>query len=130
MLGHVGHDATGVLPLGQQEVVLPEDAGGHPPQDQAHLGPGGPAGGSGQRPLQASGVELLEDGVEQAPERRHVVVDPARPVDDEGAGAPGGRVQAGGLDHQGLGARRGLGEVGLELGHGGGVERPGPGGAQ
>ena len=35
-----------------------------------------------------------------------------------------------GLDHHGLGTRRRLGEVGLELGHGRRVERPGPRRAQ
>ena len=85
-----------------------------------------PASGPCRPPVSS----LLEHGLEQAAERRHVGPDPAGPVDDQGAGAAGGGAQPGGLDHEGLGPGRRLGEVGLELGHGGGVECPGPGRAQ
>ncbi len=107
---HVGDGvARGVT--GEEKVVLAEDPGRHPAQDEPELSSGRRPGGSRHRPLQSRRLQLTENGIEQVPERREVVLDPAGTVDHPGPGLSRQRPQAGGLDHQTLGLGRHLGEI-------------------
>ncbi len=102
--------------LGEQQVVLAEDPGGHPAEDDAELGAGGSPHGGRHRRRHLRAQEpvfgrLGEDRPEKAPERADVRPDPAVPVGDLGTGRPGKGGEPGrGLDER-LGDGRQLGEV-------------------
>ena len=124
----VGHDVARCRRPRPEQVVLAEDPRGHPAEDQAQLGPGGPRAAPASGPCRRPGLELLEDGLEQAPERRQVGPDPAGPVDHPAPGRAGGRV-AGPVASITRASAWVVASAksASSRGHGGGVERPGPG---
>ena len=116
---HVGHQ---VLVLGRlvvdQQVVLAQHPRRHVGQHQPELGPGHGAAdherGAAElgTPLR---LELQQRGPDEPLNGAHVGRGPPRPVGDLGPGRPVRRAQAGRLAHEGLGARRQLVELGLEV---------------
>jgi len=79
--------------LGEQQVVLAKDTGGHPPEHDTELRPGGGphGGGHGRRQLRAQeplARRLGQDRPEEAPEGVDVGPDPAIAVGDLGAAGP------------------------------------------
>ena len=110
---HVVHHVlvVGLVVLDDQQVVLAEHTGGHPPQQRAHLGAAHHAGDltHGPRPVTVVG-HAVGEGTQQPLERRHVGADPRLTVHHHRP-CLARHLEAGGLCDEALSLLGGLFEV-------------------
>ncbi len=106
--GVVGRGPRGIV--GDEEVVLAEDALAHPTEQHPHLGTGDPPTDRSQRAVRHALPELVAQGCEETLHRLDVGLDPPGPVEELTA-SRARRTQTGELGHERLRLDRDRGEV-------------------